>query len=1429
MIGDLTDRVGFLRRRIAAVEADVVATASRLSASPQWYQPGVRPPHAGPADVSTFTEFERLRTAVSQLRERTERLRELLRDAERDPLRETRCYLRALEWVNSATSWRKLQRELVDDPALDIRLRRLPSNVLQAIVAYRDSQPQARIRRLEDLAAVPGVGEDLLRSIVYTGCVLLSPDAARSPLPVVPVLLPLRLETRFDPPSGSQPSWRLRLRVIPDDATFDRFDPLASEGELDLVERLWEATGGDMDNVTGRAAWGELIDRVGGARAAWLVRIYPYGATRPIEVRTDPFFGVPRGLPDELEVWIGRGGAAPQRMAMLTVDQAGAARLDPPDLSISERRWWNSYAEAELVGLATGIDLGDRADDIDVVLAVGLSDTAPDGWYINQCEHGAMGLLAPGVATNTVEGEPAASLDGDADHWLRVARGEGANDPGALAVAMALTGDPAAARPLLGGATDVDSIGRWLVQGLWHALWGHPFKDLFGLGAGSHLGGLWAAEALRPEGPLPTLRIGSQPYGLLAVTAMDRWVPGPNDPPFEAAAYECLRAGRDAWASAAERAGTVVNADTDALLDIVGRTPSSDAYAWRWLVPLDLLYLLWWQIGAQPRWQELLALYNAWIDGARAVCSDLHPQLPLVGFGWPVDLNIPLVRPDNMTDDQFSMLLLRLGEPRFDVANLFEEGGWRVLPGGVLPNSLLLRLLMFAHWVAAAEVAREQQTLSGPRAPRWCWTQRERELLHADARTMNHNTPSGPAFELRQMLLEACVALSQCPYDEIERAMRTVLDTASHRLDPWLTGYALRRLRDEGMAWPRRLGVYGWVDSPRPGAPGPTAGGLVHAPSHAQAYTAMVLRDRATSDPEAGRWDMDLDSAAVRAADRLGAGVRAGGHLAEVLGAEVERVVGDPTAIDDLRARFPIRVEHAGRRVCDGVAVLASDPDDLGLPAGTLSALAGLRRAVDAYGDLLVAQAVHHVVSGRGELAGAAMDAAAGLAAPPTLEVVHTPRTGRTVATTAIFLLPDATAGDSGLDTSPTSVAEPAFAAFVDAQTGSATGASWRWTVETAAGGVITVTLADLGLAPHDAAVIPAETMALLVRAAGGPGATPDPQSAGFATHRRARSLVVMAGSEPAEPQHLVADSRPSGQAIADDLRTRLDALETLAVRVRDAIAAAAGATPTEQATALHRAIRWGITAIAGADLDVDTRLGGAARALTDRLGALPAPADRPALSAAGVARHIAELAVADGRWPVLGRIDLAALRTGLVPAAGLDEEWLTVVAAVRPPLARIEAVQLHGVVSPGGGPLSAWTNRPVDPWQKTGVRDPDTGRMPDSHLLVAYGGSGATAGSRCSVGLLDQWSEVVPEDEHTTTAGFGFNAPGARAPQAILIAVPPAPDGILADGDLCEIALEARQLARVRMVRPTDLGSVSAVAPSMLLPASPSVGVELQ
>ena len=72
---------------------------------------------------------------------------------------------------------------------------------------------------------------------------------------------------------------------------------------------------------------------------------------------------------------------------------------------------------------------------------------------------------------------------------------------------------------------------------------------------------------------------------------------------------------------------------------------------------------------------------------------------------------------------------------------------------------------------------------------------------------------------------------------------------------------------------------------------------------------------------------------------------------------------------------------------------------------------------------------------------------------------------------------------------------------------------------------------------------------------------------------------------------------------------------------------------------------------------------------------------------------------------------------------------------------------------------------------------------------------------------FIDEWSESIPATEETTGLGFHFDAPGARPPQSILLAVPSVPtaENWTLDG-LVDVVNEAMSLARLRAVRPQDL-----------------------
>jgi hypothetical protein len=101
------------------------------------------------------------------------------------------------------------------------------------------------------------------------------------------------------------------------------------------------------------------------------------------------------------------------------------------------------------------------------------------------------------------------------------------------------------------------------------------------------------------------------------------------------------------------------------------------------------------------------------------------------------------------------------------------------------------------------------------------------------------------------------------------------------------------------------------------------------------------------------------------------------------------------------------------------------------------------------------------------------------------------------------------------------------------------------------------------------------------------------------------------------------------------------------------------------------------------------------------------------------------------------------------------------------------------------------------------------------------------------ATGLVDSWSESVPRSRQTTTAAFGFNAPAARPPQAILLAVPPdlsASYGVGATTEgLLAVLADTRLLAHARAGRAEHLGGLQAAVPTVLLEGTGQTGFKVE
>ena len=1318
------------------------------------------------------------------------------------------------------------------------------------------------------------------------------------------VMLPLRLETLFDRQLDN--TWKLSLRVIPDEPSILRDQQNGSASEIECLEEFWSrssvmapAAGTPADwlkHAEGTMAWQRLCDRVGAPRAAWLVTTFPaeiqdgaFTVIVPAERRGDHTADRVAGLPPILNIVAITVNGEEHFIGTLSPQQALALPL-PKSKNDAFESWLISWTKAKDVGMGGEFALPPACtpETIKALFVYGIGDESPGPHFSAHADAGILGLLRLGAPTNTVQGAPAADLAKDPETWREVVlkRLSGERDSSVEAIGGALSGS---ALPHVPGASGDINDSRRLVRALWPALWGHYFRDLWNCADEGHVLGLWATQALHPEGPLPPLRIAAQPYGLLPVTSLDGWqASGDTEVDrIERRLVKALIRLRANWTKAAEEHGTVVGADSRRLLELLARTGVSSRYVYRQFVPAAQLAAAYpgvvqadFVAEAERLWRPVADVVQH--ESSRAYLAIGHSQplgLPMIGARRMT----PELRLDAMFESLYTL----------DISNVFVE-----LMRGIIPDSLLLRLMAHSVLLMKAWFVQSAQGAVGPLLNDLRWDDPPAttplEKFQLGFINAEQNDPGRePVSRLLRIHQKAVFDIAReleqfrkrgrDPHDpgrevsrlilpperaaELERALRATLDTAAHRIDPWATGVAWRRLQQHATSGRRlhRMGAYGWVDGPFLGSPGPNRNGRLHAPSHAQALTSIILRDKyLSSDQERTSdnrnvWKMDLTSNLVRLAFEMSEEVRMGFHIFEVVGRRVEGILGRRDRVTKIRDAAPLRPEKPNRAdVCHGLNALTgllkgAIPQELTNEQRTQ--LQELESALEIYSDLLIAEGVHQVVTGHADIAAEVMDGAAGFSRPPAFGFVRTPPSGYRLATSVIAVLPHRPPIENG---TPIELADASLAALLAERFGDPD--QWVWRAEWAeeVNGVETnfnavVTLAELSLNPLDVLLVPEDFLVEAVRIRLGPESTPRGRAKVIApeSHRLMRQMAGILGVRPAAlpdvSTHSDLQEETLRQSESDQRRELLERYERARVACEEfANSLSVPDVTDEQRIAwLRRAFGWGLIGPAtpevrkallaalfgeppsSEDLLLLTNAG--RDALRARLKATPAIEDSAQLPVTDLALALARLATPDGKLTITSRWSTGALRSASEinqnrVAVDFDEKWLSVTAAVRPSLARLEAIQLEAKILNRFDPLTIWTNSADDdPWQtKLVMQNAIDRRGPNGitsintrRLVAAYGPAAVWQGAEVAVAVIDQFSEAVPMAERNTYAAFGFNAPAARAPQAILLAVPPRSDKRLDSDVILQIVKETRELVRVRAAGPGDV-TEPPIAPSM-------------
>ncbi|MEY9987994.1 hypothetical protein ABIE67_000026 [Streptomyces sp. V4I8] len=1324
----------------------------------------------------------------------------------------------------------------------------------------------------------------------------------------VPIaLLPVRIETKWAADKRS-----IKVRVYPDDIHVDAFEPALTPHELEAARAYW-ADPGDP-------AWQTLLRTVAAPRAAWATRAARPGAPTPRlrdpERRRAPEVST---MPAQWRFLGFVGGQA-------VVDQTGTAIPDPLPLGLlgadesapdhGHAQWAIDFDAAVAAGMGAVLALPAGCDHLDELFVIGVSDLPPEAAAerLRRNLHGhaftdGLGFLSPGTPTNNTpetrsawSSRPVSMPPGplpaltDRTDAARLAR--------ALGLGLgtgAGPGDAAFLAECPGAGHDGDGPIAALSQLSWWALAFAFQSESLMLDSGSPLSEdarkqanvRWQevrahlAEYVRSRGPLPTVRLGRQPYGFLPVTAVDEWVPDRPDGA-DALILPWLQRLRHHWRGALApgwipRVTDGTPADRIAA-DILSRLPVSNDFVirrettsrgghekWdgiskrapaptvavagvrsglRWTIPSELISnLSWTSDTTEPDYSlvpERLApnadKYPDLFDASRRHFADavavLRNQLtdaqyvarwPLTGEGFPSPDRKPTVfgsfRFNTAAQKPSDFVPLMLNSDSRDV--------FQTHSGGFLGDETDIAFTI-PETVDRLVFTRRQ---GGPTA-------------EADAaRLIASVQPGLPAADAMAAGLQALAGVAASEFLPLSFEL---LDVYSHRWDAWATSLATKRLSENRAAGTTgiRLGGYGWVENLYPGSVKPSDG-YVHAPSLHHAATAAVLRsgylahrDEAPPpvdgqpQPPAGAAGalsplaVDLTSRRARTARWLLGGVRRGQNLGALLGYRFERALHDAVLDrekDKFRRTFPAPVAPepatgqpdpelwkrsseaiAARNVVDGIALARAHA------AGTVDTLLARRRlpaadpmvlpllndlvdALDAVSDLLLAESVHQLVGGNPMRAGLAADSlGSGQHVPDRFDVLRTPHRGRAVTHRIAAVLPAEAPRPAGWSADLFSALEPRVDAWAAGLLGPA--ATWKLAGTVKDGSVskqFDVTLERIGFS----------ALGLVLDAAG-------------STHRRlyarlgqlsqisaaeveftrgwdelravaGRIQGLLAGAGPLLPAHVLDDQPDLPAPNVEEVRRRVAGFVAgLAdAGLRNTLGIEGDLTRIKALTADATAPGW---------------LANVTRVLGELLGtALPLTALLPGVALPASATGASGAAVAD--W---------VRRFGTVrPAVRTWHETLLLAGARVGRPCRLSASQL-----PRGG---AWIGGTFDPLK----------RPPARRHLVCHTPADLPAGKPIAGIVFDEWAEVlpgadvlaatktgqdpVPVESELTGVAFHFDRPDAKAPQAVLIAVPPNPvRGWTADG-LALVVRDTLELAKMRAVDLSDLPLVDDILPA--------------
>lgn len=744
------------------------------------------------------------------------------------------------------------------------------------------------------------------------------------------MLLPLRLETRFrDVGDGRQQLW---VRVFPDEVAVTTHEKILTDREKDAGVSYWKALRGGVNDDARKDAWRALADKFGANRAAWVaLQTKPLNwATPPpasdedlqfpdIQVtKPDNWTEAPHSLvmPDRFVLMAYRdeklihtqvGKRIDDRLivgpAPLEDEDQPSITRDPTDNRLKygdDFKWVTDFPLAVDCGMGfrLSLDAQDVSSGFDQLLVIGLKLSAheADGQklvedLIDNHHYSSKGfsLVRQGAATNNTDGEESHFSSSDWLHdvsyfvetgeplFTRQADPNRATDGQRLAEYLGINYAPL---EYISNADATDyaeavAMNRALYAGTLGYFLNSMLNEVMSDATIRSLRELFT-DFVTGRGPLPAIRVGNQPYGIVLTSDFSKWAYHRSLierlPIFDDQVRSVLAHLQGLWKTfKAELSHISKSGNARAsLMKVLGLQPTSADYYHRVGYSYDYLRNLeQFELGGKYFGDVILTMLEG-IGGRQFLRNFGYQSTNDDGTAKPVPLLFQLIyqhyqtRLDsrNLIDDQ--PLSEERGIKPYDAGTGKNYIDWLLDNAGdsgklekqdfgsgvTKPNALLymmlhnaflleakhsIYLLFKAHDIVADELVRSRKFMnisSQPDVSHW-------EVFHAPANRVIANEQSenslfsyvqlerfntGPEIEIGRYLNQAKDALKTLkglPTARLERLLAEHIDVLNYRLDAWQTALFERRLRGQRELRPETekrhtgvyLGSYGYLEN----------------------------------------------------------------------------------------------------------------------------------------------------------------------------------------------------------------------------------------------------------------------------------------------------------------------------------------------------------------------------------------------------------------------------------------------------------------------------------------------------------------------------------------------------------------------------------------------------------------------------------------